>query len=615
MLIDTAFCLDHNDCMRHIRTSFIICCIVLVAVVLRLHNFENPPYDRHSFRQTDTLAIAERMATGESTFFVPTLYHSKNIENIGRYHLAELPMYEWLMQLFAGDSGQFVFWGRVINIVFGLSIIVGLYLIGSQLGGLVVGVAAAAAFALFPSSIFWTRAITPEILGLAGLVWSIVVLVRARKHTAGTALVAGALFTLALLTKPSYLGFAPLIFVLLQIRYIKISERSLEKVIHTGIVFLVPALIFVAWRAWISTFPDEAVYDPPFTRLMHGDLGYWQFWSDTEWPRKLFTDWVLTEMVTPVGGFFAVVGLVVGALKKKVRWVLAGWLASVAAISLILSWGSMIHDYYLLPWLPLLAVLVGFGVDAVWQSAEKLEEMSVVALGIGLFIVALVYWGQFLSIRDRFFEPERFSEESYLQDYADLNGKITNDQKILLISQSYSPLPINILKREGQFLAIPDDQPCWSREEINSWLGRMQELEPKDYLLFVTRDYDLECRRADIQKYLDERFERVWEGNNFVLYEGQQTKQQAFSVSGQGSLVYLRIEGYIDDLPTIEVGGIPGTESTIEVSPSWEQEEDLVYSAVLDATEWMSFKLFWENPKTFVTHSDWVFYEGWVVRQ
>lgn len=622
--------------MVHVKQKLAVWIHVLVIISLgllvRLQNLNGPIMDRHSFRQTDTFAMIVRQVKGDADLFHPRFFHALDPRNTQRFFLAELPVYQSIVAWLFGVFGERLVIARLVNIVLSLVAAVGVYAIGNRLFKPGVGFAAGLAFVLFPSSIFWSRGITPDIFGLTCLISAIALVVWRPALRNGTSLLAGALFTGAVLTKPTYFAFAPLLAWMLRGTVRETVKASTEDwAERLGYFWVTPILLFAAWRLWLLTFPESARVDPNFLLLMHNGQGYLKYWQESNWPIRLFTERLFGELLTTQGGVLMTVGLVYSLPRQKnQRAVLLLWLLADLTISLVISWGSTVHDYYLLHWLPLAAVLVGAGVQALLEQGGILINKVVPGSKqqfAPLVVGTLILWGlqQEMTFLPRFFaqDPLAMYSSGFNQDYQAISTLLQPGEKVITLLPHYTPYVLNELRVEGNVLEVPNDLPCALQPAAGDILTRIHQImaeEEKRYLIVQKRaNGAIDCPRYLLNAYFGTVYQQVYSGSELDMYELVPQKIEVFA---EGVSISILASGLGKDI-VLEVGGIPGHTTSTLVHPEWEQVSGgsdggaPVYRAIIpNAQEWQSFKLYWRGPEVVMSTTGWSLREdGWTVKK
>lgn len=330
-------------------TIVLFLAVAAVGILLRFYRFTYPIADWHSWRQSDTAAVARNF---EKFGFDPMRPRYDDLSNIqsGKdnpmgWRMVEFPLYQSVAhagrQIVSGVSVEF--WLRLVTIAASVATAVLVGLLVAQSASILAGLFAAASYAVLPYSIYYGRSILPDPFMVFLSVLSIFVL--SRGYVVPSAFIAA----LALLVKPTA------IFLLLPIPYLLFRQFSFSKafVIRLFTYSLIALVPLWFWRQWIMQFPEGI---PSFGWLLNaGNIrfkGAWFHWLFAERIGKLILGyWGLF----PFG-----LGLVLPVTKKE-EWMFRFWLLGALAYLVILAAGNVQHDYYQILLLPTISVYLGKG--------------------------------------------------------------------------------------------------------------------------------------------------------------------------------------------------------------------------------------------------------------
>ena len=604
----------------------VIVFLVIYSVMIRLYHLQAPVNDRHHFRQTDTYAIVSNFLKGNSDILHPKFYQTPNPDNTEGFYFGEFPIYEYFIYLLFRFTGENLVVVRLFTI--GLTSIstVCIYVIGRKMFNKRVGLASALAFTFFPSSVFWGRAISPDVMALTFFTLSLAVLLA--KDAKWAKILSAVFWAGAILIKPFYLAFGLVylyyFFIEQNLEDKKLTQKRLRNLFSKIILFSLPALIlYGAWRLWAGTFPPSTI-DPDPLSILHDRQGWWTYWHTSDWITLLFTKHFFGELLTPLGGLLAVTGAVLVMVKHlHLSRFINIWLLANFIISYTFAWGSWQHDYYLLPWLPVLSLLAGFATVEIVKFFRRLwtENLDgfeyfwrVSALIVVVFFVYFLGIKKFFDYRTDFFEPQGYElyAEDFQYDYQKIAQLIFQGETVVSVQKAYSPYAVNMLRRTGNILAIPENKPCPSEIELFNQIDHLHKLKANYLMIHKIGDAGVACSRQTLNAAMANRFQLIYQGKEFDLYE---IKSQLLVVKGTKDQVILTVQNMgIDN--TLEVGGIPGSVNTIEVTPSWQKIGESQYQTVVSSGDWLSFKIYWKSPEIQVESNNWfVDKNGFVVKK
>lgn len=337
------------------KFHFLLIIISGIAVVLRLYHITYPVADWHSWRQSDTAAVARNFLRFGIDPLHPRYDDLSNIQsgkdNPQGWRMVEFPLYQAAGAVLAKTFPQLSLeiWLRLLTICASVGTVVVL--------GLLAGLLPAFVFAVLPYSVYYGRTILPD---PQMVFWAVFSLWLLRKNKTVFAALAAAL---ALLSKPMAA------FLLLpSLWYLWKKPKNL---VTYGIIASVPLLL---WRKWILQFPEGI---PVSTWLLNGNgirfKGAWFHW--------LFA----TRLGDLILGFWGLIPLGMGLAGNFFSWILGPMLYFIVFAS-----GNVQHDYYQILIIPAVAVCAGVGLRRIpWYLATI---SFIFMLAFSWFTIRTYYW-------------------------------------------------------------------------------------------------------------------------------------------------------------------------------------------------------------------------------
>lgn len=381
--------------MRNKSTRYYVflVCVAILAFVVRLYKIQNPIADWHSWRQSDTAAVARNFLSFGIDPIHPRYDDLSNIQsghdNPMGWRMVEFPLYQTigagLEKLAPGVPLEI--WLRFVTIVSSVGICC---LIGLMVGEFIdpiTGLFAAFIYAILPYSIYYGRTILPDTFMVFWALLSLW-LTNSRKNI-GSSILGGLAGALAMLAKPMA-AFLLIPIIWIQWRKFGFSKRLFIDTIIYGIICLLP---FILWRRWIVLFPEGI---PVSTWLLNGNnirfKGAWFHWLFAERLGDLILGfWGLI----PFGLGLAVVP------SKKEGWFFRYWILGILLYFIIFATGNVQHDYYQILIIPGVAVFVAKGLSYLWNnhisiglySGKILVLVCITAIfGFSWFTIRTYYW-------------------------------------------------------------------------------------------------------------------------------------------------------------------------------------------------------------------------------
>lgn len=369
---------------RHLTTRVVWWALGL-ALACRLPWIWSPLLDAHSWRQTETAAIARNYYEGGFRF----LYPECDWGGKGPYYIGcEFPVYPYLVSLTYAVTGVHEWVGRAYAVLFSLLSTYFLFRLAELWMDRRAGLVAACFFAASPNCVFFTRNFMPESLMLLATIGSFLFLSRWYRSDRSCHLLAAASFAaLALLVK------LPSAYLLLPAGYLlwcKFGRSLLDRAEFWGFaaMAIIPAVLWYGHAQQLHRMSGLS-----FNIFGGGFWGDREVWLHADMYRKFATRFFFL-VLTPVGCLGALLGLLVPA-REKGEYFMHLWLLAVLIYVFLTPRASLVHYYYLLPLTPVAGLLLGRMVSAVarpWLRAVVVAALPFsLALGFS-YIVGPQHW-------------------------------------------------------------------------------------------------------------------------------------------------------------------------------------------------------------------------------
>ena len=358
------------DKKSHKFFGFGLAVVAALAIGLRLYHVNSPVADWHSWRQSDTAAVARNFLRFGIDPLHPRYDDLSNIQsgkdNPMGWRMVEFPLYQaagaGLAKTFPQLSLEI--WLRLLTIAASVGTTI--------LLGRMAGLLPAFVFAVLPYSVYYGRTILPD---PHMVFWAMLSLwLVSRRWT----LLGGIAGALAMLSKPMA------VFLLLPIPYLLymqsgFSKKTLFRLFSYSLIAFLP---LVLWRRWIMQFPEGI---PVSSWLLNGNgirfKGAWFHW--------LFA----TRLGDLILGFWGLIPFGLGLAmspNKKETWAFR-WLGAGALLYLIIfASGNVQHDYYQILLVPVVAIFVGKGFRTMkpWIAIVSFLFM----ISFSWFTIRTYYW-------------------------------------------------------------------------------------------------------------------------------------------------------------------------------------------------------------------------------
>ncbi len=363
-------------------SSFLLTLILLTFALLHLPGITHPPLDEHSWRQSDTAAVARNFAEESPNILYPRIDMRNQYSGITGM---EFPLYNY--GIFGIDTifGYQNWHGRIISLIMSL---VGLAAFAKFIELRYtrrISLAATFTLALMPLWFYFSRNIQPDVSMVSLALVSLYCAQRYKKtHSRGLIYLAFGALTLACLVKIPALFVVPPLLVVFGASVFDVKNFLTWRL--AGFT-LVMGFLLAGWY-WHSA-QISAHYG--LGQYYYGDLDLHKslaLLKHGEFYR------ILAFYILPLkASTFIIVGcLGLGALWSAIRRDLLPlvWLASIAIFLIIFANKSFYHNYYSLPIIPPIALLTALGLRWLYQIFRR--ENKTLALGlVGAFSLSLIW--------------------------------------------------------------------------------------------------------------------------------------------------------------------------------------------------------------------------------
>lgn len=365
----------------------------LALVALRVPHLFGPLDDPHSWRQCDTAHYSLDFYRNGIDLLHPAVCW------LGGYRtlILEFPLPEAMSALLYRLRGPDPMWDRVVSLAF--FVVAGVYLRAFVRLWTSRRVAwlALIAYLAFPLGQFFSRAAQVDFVAAAFAHALLFHATRAiERRSLFHAAVAAGSGALAAMIKAPYV-----IPVLGPLALVVLAGPRLRGALVTGGVLAVTAVAFMLWRRHVDTVNAAAPewgFLPGYYKEVNPLWWYVGTWAQRQDPSnwiRLARRFVL-DVLTPIGALLVLLGCVRwrGPEPRRIGLlpIALAWLAGSLAYLLVFFPLNVIHNYYQVPFLAPLAILVALGADLIWERGPRLKPMRIPlgAFGFVAFVVAAV---------------------------------------------------------------------------------------------------------------------------------------------------------------------------------------------------------------------------------
>ena len=374
------------------RVAFALAALALIA--LRVPHLTGPLTDPHAWRQCDTVHFALDFYHRGFDLLHPAVCWLGAHRTI----LLNFPLSEAITAVLYHLFGPSPFWDRIVALGFFLISAAYVRGIAGRLAGKRVSALATLAYLALPLGQYFSRVPHIEFSVLAAVDGTLYHAIRACTERRASQTAAATLWaTIAAVIKGPYLGTLaiPLLLLLL-------ARPALATFARLATMLGVAIAGFLVWRHHVDTV-NATVPDWTFLPDFYKEVNpVWRY-TGTMAERMEGGSWIriakrlVYEVATPLGVVLAIPSLIwrpspaspaparAEGMPNAVA-VALGWFAGGVALVLVFFRLSVLHNYYQLPFLAPVALLIGLGADAIWS---RLPRVGPVPLGGVLFALFL----------------------------------------------------------------------------------------------------------------------------------------------------------------------------------------------------------------------------------
>lgn len=379
-------------------------CVLLIFIALSYVQ-HRPIFDldiqgRHSWRQSATMWNIRNFVRHDSNILNPR----QNSFNGGQDNLVrlEFPLMQWsiamIQKYVTGESISVV---RHLLFFLGIFSIIGIFFIVKRLtNSYPVATITAIFFQYSPLFYYYNINPLPDNLAHCFAIWYLYWIVRYIQDKSTKSILGAAIcISLATLVKLPFIIYSwiPIYLFLKDIIIQRKITISNLKWAGFHLLFIIPTAI---WYAWVMpTWGDSEVIhgvlkDGLFTEK---NIEYFTYHWKTMFPKIL-----MTHYSRPL---FAI-GLLVSLFYiKKYDWLIPLVLSTFAFLIFEINAIADLHDYYMLPFLPWIYIMIGIGTFFLWKKWDVLKLGIIVLLFYNVHHTPKVY-DSYWSIENTFFNPD-----------------------------------------------------------------------------------------------------------------------------------------------------------------------------------------------------------------
>ena len=402
------------------KSKTLLILILLIGFIVRFYGFDNPIADWHSWRQSETASVSRNFVQHGFDILHPRMDNISNVQsgydNPEGYFMVEFPIYNTLQAGLYSLFGFFTIeqWGRLVSMTASVFAGLFLYLIVSRRSTPLIGIFATFFYMFIPFNIYYGRTILPDTsmtMAFLGAIYffdrfvsipskkTVVKATKKEKHLHtyqfGSAQKDQTIFyllslfftMLALLLKPQS------VFFLIPMLYLVFATYGWRAFFqwHLYLFAIVSLAPVLAWRHWISQYPEGI------------PANQWLFNGNGIRFRPAWFRWIFFERLTVlISGYAGVILLAVGFFKIRnfKNWLyFASFFVSTLLFVSIVATGNVQHDYYQIPAMPSVAILMALGSYILWNWKIKQYEVGKILL---MIVVVVSFYNSWNIVKEYF---------------------------------------------------------------------------------------------------------------------------------------------------------------------------------------------------------------------
>ncbi len=350
----------------------LLAAVLAVGVALQWPGLHGEVLERvHGWRQCQTAMVARNFVRDGLNPLVARVDYMGD----GQMQL-ELPLYPYLVAACYQMFGVREISGRVVALLFGMGSAAALFALGRMLWSPRAGLVAAAVFSWTPLNVFFNRAFMPDSTTICLSLWATCGLLRYLRSGASWALLLGAAAALLTLAGKPPIGVVmgpPWAAALLAAR----GGRWWRDARLNAAVLMMAAGVagWMKYQGYVNnhlgddlgiSFTNAGVFNQ---RLVEWYFGRAEQWTDPAVYRRILSrgpDWL--------GHWAFVAAALTGLLwpsRDRAAWLLRAWLLGGAAYLLVFLNVNLVHNYYQMPLIPILATGCGVFVERVLSRGRR----------------------------------------------------------------------------------------------------------------------------------------------------------------------------------------------------------------------------------------------------
>lgn len=339
---------------------------IILNFVLHVFFMNRPPNSVHTWRQSNTLAVARNFYEESMNILKPRVDNRKLSDGVTGM---QFPSMEYVFALAYHITGEQYWVARFLTWCMFIAGVLGLYAwLQAWLKHENIAYYSTVVFMFIPELFYHCINPLPDILALSASIWALYFFTQFQEHRTWKNIILCTFFaTLAGLTKLQYLAIG---FFMITVFFINIRTYKWTEWVKLGIFGTVTVSVSLLWYKY-------AVYLIK-TSGLH-DFGI-ELRPAKEWKliREILEQNIISDLPELLLGFTSFILFIYGMLHIKRVILHKAYFIPVLvwSIALLIYHGIELaqmkyHQYYMMPYMPILALIAGYGMQKMTQHTKK----------------------------------------------------------------------------------------------------------------------------------------------------------------------------------------------------------------------------------------------------
>ncbi|WP_245600205.1 ArnT family glycosyltransferase [Paenibacillus harenae] len=468
--------------------------VVILSLIPRLLYFDSTEIigTIHSLRQLDVATIARNILIDPSTFFSPTLDRGEGLSSTLPMTVGlEFQLMPLIVAALYSIFGIHTSFGSILSILFYLGSCLFIYKIAERYLGMLGIITTMAIFCFSSQYIVYSKTFMPESEVIFFLLFSFCLFQKFLDDPKRSKLVLFIfILTLSMLVKLTNAYMLPVYMYLLYKNRKQFSRKSFWMIFTSGVFSLIITLFYY--------YIINARADTPYVSGILSNLilkNFGQKFVDVDYWDLFFK--YLVIYFSPLGILLAIIGSkkMFSSNQEFLVWFICVFIFEFVSGYAILS----NHIYYFLPTVPIGALLIGAGFQAIIDKIKKFTKSRIAISSITIIVLVFLVLQLLFLYQHYGFTGNKEYARLQRQDGEELNKYFTKTKSSL-------PIKIGLLRWEEYPVLYYSEQLGWmfTYEEDPVVLERyIQELVGNDckYLYISSRDLTTTAAKYLISKY------------------------------------------------------------------------------------------------------------------